>query len=212
MAYGGDVDRRAFALTINWVFTCISIGRTDATCYLVPALCLPTTAAVTLRIVSRRLLDRIHLDLDDGMILFAMAVILTRTIWLTINVSMGFGKHLHVLLKEDVLTTIKLGKSSYGLTALSLWTFVLPKVPVVALLVRLFTTNGKRLSRTLWSTLAVLIVWNGIMTILTFVKCDPVRKNWQPQVLGKCWDPRIYLYMGYFSGGNVHATSLQTPG
>jgi len=123
MACGGDDDRRAFALTVNWVFTCIS------------------SFAVTLWLVSRRLLERTRLEIDDGLILFAMLVILTRTIWLSVNVSMGFGRHLLVLLKEDPITTAKLSPSSYGLTALSLWTFIIPKLPVVALIIRLLSSD-----------------------------------------------------------------------
>ncbi|KAF1952275.1 hypothetical protein CC80DRAFT_572923 [Byssothecium circinans] len=180
MSYGGDDDRRAFAVTINWVFTCISL------------------CAVTLRLVSRRLLEQTRLELDDGMIVVAMMVILARTIWLTVNVSMGFGLHLQFLLKTDPVAALKLAPSSYALTILSLWTFVFPKVPVVMLLVRLFTTTSKRLGRILWCMLAFLFFWDMIMTVISVVKCDPVKKNWQPKSPGKCWDPRIYLYMGYF--------------
>ena len=183
MAYGGDEDRRAFALTINWVFTCISLS------------------AVTLRLVSRRLLERTRMEIDDGMIVVAMLVILARTVWLSVNVSMGFGRHLLELLKEDPVTAAKLSPSSYGLTGLSLWTFVFPKVPVVALIIRLFVTNNKRIGHYLWASLAFLFIWNSIMTVLTFVKCDPVERNWNPRIPGKCWNPNIYLSMGYFSGG-----------
>jgi hypothetical protein len=38
------------------------------------------------------------------------------------------------------------------------------------------------------------------MTIVTFVQCNPVEKNWNPEVPGTCWNPKIYLHMGYFSG------------
>ncbi|KAH3912823.1 hypothetical protein HBI56_238400 [Parastagonospora nodorum] len=182
MAYGGDHDRRAFAITINWVFTCISL------------------CTVTLRFASRRLLEGSRLEIDDGMIVFAMLVVLARTIWLSVNVSMGFGRHLTDLLKEDPANALRLSPSSYGLTVLSLWTFVIPKIPVVALLTRLFVISTKRLGRILWTMLAVLIVWNSIMTVIAFAKCDPVRKNWQPALPGTCLNPKIYLYMGYFSG------------
>jgi hypothetical protein len=143
----------------------------------------------------------LSLDLFDNATNCRQVVILTRSIWLTINVSMGFGRHVVDLLADDPANAVKLARSSYGLTALSLWTFVLPKLPVVALLVRLFTTHSNNFSRILWSSLAFLLAWNSAMTIITFVKCDPVHKNWQPRTPGKCWDPRIYLYMGYFSGG-----------
>jgi hypothetical protein len=192
MAYGGDQDRRAFALTVNWVFTCISLS------------------VVTLRLVSRRLLEHTRLEIDDGMIVLAMLIILTRTIWLSVNVSMGFGQHLLVLLKEDPVTTAKLSVSSYGLTAFSLWTFVFPKVPVVALIVRLFTTTDKRFGRILWSTLALLFIWITIMTIVTFVKCDPVSKNWAPRTPGRCWNSNIYLSMGYVAGGMLREEVIRS--
>jgi hypothetical protein len=98
----------------------------------------------------------LSLDLFDNATNCRQVVILTRSIWLTINVSMGFGRHVVDLLADDPANAVKLARSSYGLSA---------------------------------------------MTIITVVKCDPVHKNWQPRTPGKCWDPRIYLYMGYFSGG-----------
>ncbi|KAH7382521.1 hypothetical protein DE146DRAFT_230864 [Phaeosphaeria sp. MPI-PUGE-AT-0046c] len=199
MSYGGDEDRRAFALTINWVFTSISLCESCLNLFGTTPPYL-RTAAVTLRLASRKLLERSNWEIDDGMIIFAMAVILTRTIWLTVNVSMGFGRHVVELVAEDPVNATQLARSAYGLTALSLWTFVLPKIPVVALLVRLFRTHSNKFSRILWSMLGFLLCWNFVMTIITFVKCDPVEKNWQPRRPGKCWDPRIYLYMGYFSG------------
>ncbi|OCL05428.1 hypothetical protein AOQ84DRAFT_399564 [Glonium stellatum] len=180
--YGGDTDRRSFLITINWVFCSI-------------ALC-----AVTLRLVSRRMLEKKNWEIDDGFIVFAMTIIVAKTIWMTVNISMGYGRHLEALLAEDPVKTMKLARSSYSINAISLWTWTLPKLPVVALLVRLFQVYSNNLSRVLYSLLGFLLLWNSVMTIVTFVQCSPVEKNWNPRVAGTCWNSKIYLGLGYFAG------------
>ena len=130
-------------------------------------------------------------------------------IWLTVNVSLGFGRHLNDLFAEDPTRTLKLAKLSYCFAALNLWAYVLPKLPVVALLVRLFSTHTKRFGYILWSLLGFLIMWTIALTIVTFVKCDPLQKNWNPMLPGTCWDTRIWLYMGYFHAGKcLYISSL----
>ncbi|KAF2787642.1 hypothetical protein K505DRAFT_316339 [Melanomma pulvis-pyrius CBS 109.77] len=182
MSYGGDEDRRSFLLTTNWVFFSISLFL------------------VTLRLVSRRMLEKNKWQIDDGLIILAIFVILLKTIWMTVNVSLGYGRHLTDLLAEDPVKTMKWARSSYGINAFAFWTFTLPKLPVVALLVRLFEVRNQHLGKILWTLLTILIIWNTLMTIVTFVQCTPVEKNWHPMTPGTCWNPKIYLNLGYFSG------------
>lgn len=136
---------------------------------------------------------------------------------MTVDVSFGNGRHIADLLAEDPIKASKWARSgrttatsnmllqanshlAYGINALAFWTFTLPKLPVVALLVRLFEVRARHLGKVLWSLLAILIIWITMMTIVTFVQCNPVEKNWNPMVPGTCWNPKIYLNLGYFAG------------
>ncbi|KAI1819811.1 hypothetical protein F4861DRAFT_543575 [Xylaria intraflava] len=89
---------------------------------------------------------------------------------------------------------------SIALEAISLWTWTFPKIPVARLLVRLFGTGKRYIAIILYSTVGLLVAWVTILTIVTFVQCSPIEKNWDPTVVGACWDPHIYLGLGYFAG------------
>lgn len=97
---------------------------------------------------------------------------------------------------------IKLTRLLVILQAISLWTWTLPKLSVALLLYRVFGAYKKRLGFILFSLVGLLVVFVIIMTVVTFVKCTPIEKNWNPKgVAGTCWDTDIYHGLGYFSGG-----------
>ena len=120
---------------------------------------------------------------------------------MSVTISMGYGQHLHHLLEEDPVNTVALGRLLIILQAIGLWTFTLPKLPVVALLVRLFGTK-KRVAIILYSMVIVLILLVFVMTITTFAQCTPIERNWNPTITaGSCWDHNINLSLGYLAGG-----------
>ncbi|KAF4592445.1 integral membrane protein [Ophiocordyceps camponoti-floridani] len=129
-----------------------------------------------------------------------MAVILARSIYITYCIRLGFGRHLHTLLEADVPETVRLTRHLVILEALSLWTWALPKLPVAILLYRIFGKFRRGLGAILYSLVAVLIAIVVVQTVVTFVKCHPISKNWNPTVPGKCWNPDIYTDIGYFAG------------
>ena len=86
---------------------------------------------------------------------------------------MGFGRHLHDLLEESPIATTQLLRLLVILQAIGLWTFTLPKLPMAALLVRLFGTKRK-IRIILYSMAGVLVVLAAILTITTFVQCSPI--------------------------------------
>lgn len=183
MSYGGDVDRGYFLDTFNWVFNVIAL------------------VAVALRLISRLWTERQRWDLGDGFIVFAMAVNLARAVFVSVCINRGFGKHFHVLLAEDPAATVSLGRLLIILQAIGLWTFTLPKLPVAALLVRIFGTRKRIVPIVLYSLVAVQILLASLLTVFTFVQCKPVEKNWNPLLRGTCWNPHVVLNLGYLVGG-----------
>ena len=111
-----------------------------------------------------------------------------------------------MLLEADPVATMKLLRLLVILQAIGLWTFTLPKLPVAALLIRLFETTTKRLSYVLYSSVGVLLGWAFIVTITTFMQCTPRAAQWNPMVKGTCWDRIVNIDMGYALGGQCLET------
>ncbi|KAI1767183.1 hypothetical protein GGR53DRAFT_483341 [Hypoxylon sp. FL1150] len=181
MAYGNDLDRGPFLNTIHWTFLSISL------------------VVVSLRLISRRLLEKKHWEIDDGYIVLAMAVILVRTIYIAVCVHLGFGQPFDTLMAQDPEKTIRLTRLLTILEAMSLWTWTLPKLPVATLLVRLFGGTYKRLGPILYCLVVFLIIWVTILTVIAFVQCTPVERNWDHGVDGTCWDRHVYSTIAYFT-------------
>ncbi|ESZ99288.1 hypothetical protein SBOR_0329 [Sclerotinia borealis F-4128] len=204
MAYGGDVNRGPFLTTINWVFNAIAL------------------VAVILRLASHHWRESQGWKKDDAFIILAMvswnsslyqtsslvpelntcyakqAANLARAIYVDITISYGLGRHLEVLLEENPIHAVKLLRLMVILQAIGLWTFTLPKLPVVALLVNIFGRSSKRLAIILYSAVTALILLVIVLTITTFVQCTPVSANWTGK--GKCWSKNINLDLGYLAG------------
>ena len=82
------------------------------------------------------------------------AVNLARAIYTTVCTYECFEQHLHLLLESDPIATTNLLRRSVILQAIGLWNFTLPKLPVAALLIRLFGTTIKPAQ-----ICAILISW-----------------------------------------------------
>ncbi|TVY18019.1 hypothetical protein LARI1_G003583 [Lachnellula arida] len=180
MAYGGDVNRGPFLNGINWTFNAIAL------------------VTVILRLASHYMLEKQGLRSDDGFIILAMAVNIARSIFVNVCVSMGFGRHLKELLEEDPIHATKTLRLIVALQAIGLWTFTLPKLPVVALLVNLFGKRDKRIQIILYSSVTALVMLVFVMTITTFVQCTPVSAQWT--LKGKCWPRSVNVNLGYLAG------------
>lgn len=137
------------------------------------------------------------------------AVILARSMYISYCVHIGFGQHLDALLEVNPVQTIQLSRLLVILEAISLWTWALPKIPVALLLYRVFGQCKKMLGLILFSLVGFLLAVIVAQTIVTFVKCTPIEKNWNPTgMAGTCWDTAVYYDIGYFAGGksSLHST------
>lgn len=130
---------------------------------------------------------------------------LARSIYISYCVHVGFGQHLVNLLEVGPTQTIQLLRLLVILEAISLWTWTLPKLPVALLLYRVFGTHKKMIGFILFSLVGFLLAVVVIQTVVTFVKCSPIEKNWNPvRVAGTCWDEAVYYDIGYFAGGECN--------
>ncbi|RAL16639.1 uncharacterized protein BO97DRAFT_140006 [Aspergillus homomorphus CBS 101889] len=182
MSYGGDFNRGPFLNTLNWILQACSL------------------LAVALRLLSHRLRDTHDWGVDDLLTVLAVSVHLSRSILLSIAINGGFGRHLPELLEHEPAEKVThLLHELVALQAIGLWTFAVPKLPVVALLVRLFG-RVTRHAVVLYSSALVLIVLVTVVTITTFAQCTPAAAQWDTSVHGKCWNRSINVDLGYLAG------------
>ena len=123
-----------------------------------------------------------------------------RAILISINVSYGYGKHIETFTYGQA---VRIGRLAKIVQAIGVWTFALPKLAVVALLVQLFATS-RRTTIILYSSTGLLLVISFILTILTFQQCHPIAANWNPALLetvvgAHCWDPNLFVNIGYLA-------------
>ena len=150
----------------------------------------------------------------------SQTVNLVRAIYVSAIISMGFGQHLIPLVEADPVKATALLRLLVILQAIGLWTFTLPKLPVVALLTRLFGFNKPAVRYVLLGSVSIQLIMVMIMTITTFVQCEPIAaqcmfsrpfKFWYDidvlgdlSVEGTCWARYINVDIGYSVGG-THA-------
>lgn len=125
---------------------------------------------------------------------------IVRAVLISINISYGYGKHIDTFIYGQA---VRIGRLAKIVQAIGVWTFALPKLAVVALLVQLFATS-RRTTIILYSSTGVLLVISFILTILTFQQCHPIAANWDPALLesvpgAHCWDPNLFVNIGYMA-------------
>ncbi|KAK4157290.1 hypothetical protein C8A00DRAFT_40266 [Chaetomidium leptoderma] len=142
------------------------------------------TAFLILRIYCR-LLKRQSLWWDDAILIASWVCIVIESSLLTHITTLGYGLHIwdfdqrnmqYLTLPMNVAGTLSItaavwSKTSFGITLLHV-------------------TDGWIKNTT----------WFCIIS-MNIAICDPVQKSWDMTVQGSCWDPRVVVYYGMFSGG-----------
>ncbi|KAI9661964.1 MAG: hypothetical protein M1831_002879 [Alyxoria varia] len=173
-AYGGD-DRGPTVLGVTWAMSGLAI------------------IIVFMRILSRTRFSN-YFGVDDGLMLFALAVNIAYAGALTAGVDAGFGKHFEVVSPSDrPLAVFRVVTQ----TSIGVWTFALPKLAIVALLQRLLNLR-KLVLIVCWSSSAILVAGCAALSLLWFLQCKPVPHQWDPSVGGACLDPMINVNLSYF--------------
>ncbi|KAL9050033.1 MAG: hypothetical protein Q9162_006883 [Coniocarpon cinnabarinum] len=143
-------------------------ATTNAICWLFLGL---ATATLVARLVSRIHLTN-HYGIDDSMIILAYLFLVALTILNSVAVSAGAGTHIYDLTPEQ---QVNANKWVFILQCLSAWTLAMPKLSVVALLVRVF--EPRRWVSILLYTLAVLGVMLALVTTIVWTQqCKPINK------------------------------------
>ena len=115
----------------------------------------------------------------------------TLTNVLRLNIAMvsnaGVGRHLAAVLIEDPRKLVNWFKSIYALEWLFFTSVAIPKISILLLYLRIFTTRGARI--TCYVTIGVIVAnWIAYVLAATF-QCTPVAYQWDKKIPdGHCFD------------------------
>jgi cell division protein FtsW (lipid II flippase) len=131
----------------------------------------------------------------------ALAIVTSGIV--TQMVHYGVGQHAAYIDPPNLINAVKWIWLS---TPFSTMSACFGKVSIALLLMRILGTRKKRYTYFLWVLIVLLILINIFLSVITFAQCTPVAYLWDqlnPMVMykGKCWDPNIQKYYGYFQGG-----------
>ncbi|KAH8900966.1 hypothetical protein GQ53DRAFT_612064, partial [Thozetella sp. PMI_491] len=142
---------------------------------------------------------------DDYFIAFSVVCALL-SMGLSIKaVIAGDGKHFVVLSDSQKGDALLYSIASLSPSVLS---FAIPKLGVVALLVRLL--NPSRFQRIfLWTLVIVCAISAAMCNVLMFAQCRPTKALWDITVTEKeCWDPYILVNYSIYAGTFSACTDL----
>ncbi|RYP27379.1 hypothetical protein DL768_011247 [Monosporascus sp. mg162] len=161
-----------------------------------------STVTVLARLyVSSRMRGKLHLD--DYLISFA-AVCAWLTIACTIvSVHSGTGQHLATLTKQQISGAVLWTMVGFVPGVLS---FAVPKLAVVALLVRLLNPSKTHRNFLWFLSGSCILVLMGCIAIL-FGQCIPSRSQWDFSIIEKtCIDPYVLVDYSIFAGASKDPT------
>ncbi|KAF2658530.1 hypothetical protein K491DRAFT_676349 [Lophiostoma macrostomum CBS 122681] len=144
-------------------------------------------AYVKLRIVNR-------FRTDDWLIVFTYALAICNSIFCTISVHWGLGRHIQFLNPEQIKLSIKY---VYLCEFFSIMSPCFGRISYAFLLLQIIPpTIGPK--RFLWTIIGIQFV----------VDCQPIYEFWGPNSKDHCWDPRVQQYTGFFQESVCSAVDL----
>ena len=117
-------------------------------------------------------------------------------LWTIYSLS-GGGRHVYYLTLEQQIQLTRLNWVSQPPVIIALAT---GKISVAFLILRIFGPT-KWLRYVLYFIMGSSIMLCGLAVIIQFVQCSPVRKLWETDLEGHCWNPLIQAHFTYFVGG-----------
>jgi hypothetical protein len=115
------------------------------------------------------------------------------TVCLTKATFYGLGRHVQFLDNEERSAVLGLGAVAAVLTiASSVWS----KTSFALFLLRISSSGCTEWTR---KALIIIIITLNVMPPLAlvgfFASCSPIRRNWQLDVEGSCWPPRVKVVL-----------------
>ncbi|KAI9810257.1 MAG: hypothetical protein M1827_006391 [Pycnora praestabilis] len=155
------------------------------------------------RILSRTVIVR-SVGWSDAFLILTMVTAGCSSIFLTLGVQEGIGRHFYNLTPTEQMAAIKYNWVSQ---TLSIMTFAFGKVSIGLFLLQIMTKN-KWQRFILWYLMTSVVVINTVMVIIVFVQCSPLPKLWNIALAGSCWPPSTATHLAFFVGSYSAFTDL----
>jgi hypothetical protein len=110
-------------------------------------------------------------------------------------ISLGFGKH---MVDVDPANLDAIGLSTTVAGTFSMLGAVLSKTSFAVTLLRITKGYTKMF---VWVVIGVMNIAMGLSALFPWVKCNPVRKSWDPSIPGTCWDGHAMMVYSVFASG-----------
>ncbi|KAJ5728131.1 hypothetical protein N7493_004461 [Penicillium malachiteum] len=174
-----------------------------------------TLTSVTFLLVSARVFTRLKMlrnfDIDDYLIVVAMALGLAYCGATTASVANGFGQHQVVVESNpnlDLPKALLLNNISFLLGILS---FTIPKIAVTFMMQKIF--NPKlAIKIIMWTLVSTAAAVSCICIIILFTMCDPAAALWTPSLAesgkAKCKSTQMLIDYAIFTGALSAAVDL----
>ncbi|KAL5049304.1 hypothetical protein BDW71DRAFT_204567 [Aspergillus fruticulosus] len=158
--------------------------------YVGASVAIPLVAVSTgLRLWAELSQHRNQLALDDFLMVWTTLVTVCLCAIALALIPYGYGRSMETVPEEDVKTVMKvLYIFLHGCSFASAST----KLSVLALYHRVFPSTGFR--RLNWLTAGIVVMWLIGMTVSWGLQCRPIRKFWDPNLVGTCNSFRAESY------------------
>lgn len=123
----------------------------------------------------------------------------------TKDVHYGLGRHIGCLSKTDIINTVKL--QAIGEIPIIIST-LFSRVSVCLFLLRIFAVNVSW-RWTLYVIIALTAGTNIACGTAIMLRCQPLAKEWNPAIPGRCWTPVNQVAVGQVQGGD--SIAAETP-
>lgn len=181
-------------LVVAWVFAAISLLVISVLCY------------VRLRITKR-------FQVDDWLILFTFVsastglyirpfltssqiLCLGNSVFCTISVHWGLGRHIQLLEPEQISMSIKY---VYLCEFFSIMAPCFGRISYAFLLLQLVPPS-KWPKRCLWFVIGLQFVVDVGTVVVSSAQCQPIYEFWGPNPKAHCWNSKVQQHTGYFQG------------
>ncbi|KAE8165146.1 hypothetical protein BDV40DRAFT_309604 [Aspergillus tamarii] len=153
------------------------------------------TILVALRIWTRARIAR-PLGWDDAFIVLAMVCATAESIFTTISVHHGTGRHAVELTETQRILSAKFNWMSQGFHVMATnW----GKTSVALFLLRIMGT-AKHHQMVIYGGITLLTIINTVSLYTMFGQCTPTEKRWDDSIEGSCWPPTVQKNYAFFQG------------
>ncbi|CAJ2500227.1 Uu.00g030800.m01.CDS01 [Anthostomella pinea] len=156
------------------------------------------TILLSMRMYTRAFIVR-KIGRDDWTMVLSVILALITNIVVTLMVHYGVGRHTVFLTEEQRVRAVFYIWLSVPFSPGSA---AVGKISIAFLLMRLMNRDRRR-EAFLWTLIALLIIVNMLLIIITFAECRPVTFLWDrvgTVAHGTCWSPTVQQDYGYFQG------------